>query len=106
MSSIFDIYAKNPAYFQRMVDFFLHARFRAVRVSFPDKENETMFFTVEGELVNIHNNNLRFKTFTEWYNAVFETSHPLTYINIFKKIYVTKRVNLMEILTTVAMKER
>jgi hypothetical protein len=105
-SSLFQVYVRDPAYFQRMVEFFLHGRFKAVRPFLEGKEREEVFFTVEGELVDIRNNRRRFATFTDWYNAGFGTSCTMNDTDIFNKIWVTRRVTLMDILKTVTAKER
>jgi hypothetical protein len=105
-SSFFHLYIRDAAYFQRMVEFFLHGRFKAVRPFLEGKEREEVFFTVEGELVNVRNNRRRFATFTEWYNDGFGTSCDMNDTNIFNKIWVTRRVTLMDILKTVTAKER
>jgi hypothetical protein len=89
-----------------MVEFFLHGRFKAVRPFLEGKEREEVFFTVEGELVNVRNNRQRFATFTDLYNAGFGTSCAMTDTEIFNKIWVTRRVTLMDILKTVTAKER
>jgi hypothetical protein len=105
-SSLFHLYIRDAAYFQRMVEFFLHGRFKAVRPFLEGKEREEVFFTVEGELVNVRNNRRRFATFTEWYNDGFGTSCAMNDTDIFNKIWVTRRVTLMDILKTVTAKER
>jgi hypothetical protein len=105
-SSLFQLYVRDPAYFQRMVEFFLHGRFKAVRPFLEGKEREEVFFTVEGELVDVRNNRRRFATFTDWYNAGFGTSCAMNDTDIFNKIWVTRRVTLMDILKTVTAKER
>ncbi len=106
LASFLSLYSREPAYFQRMVEFFLHARFKAVRPFLEGKEREeSMFFTVEGELVDVRDNRRRFATFTDWYNAVFGTAYTRSETEIFQKIYVTRRVTLMDILQTVGKKE-
>lgn len=106
-SSFFALYARDSAYFQRMVEFFLQSRLKAVRPFLEGKEREEcVFFTVKGDLVDIRNNRRRFATFTDWYNAAFGTKLGLDNTEIFRKIYVTRRVRLMDILTTVSAKER
>jgi hypothetical protein len=105
-SSLFQLYIRDAAYFQRMVEFFLHGRFKAVRPFLEGKEREEVFFTVEGELVSVRNNRRRFATFTEWYNDGFGTSCDMNDTDIFNKIWVTRRVTLMDILKTVTAKER
>lgn len=106
-SYFFDLYESEPAYFQRMVEFFLHARFKAVRPFLEGKEREeSVFFTVEGELVNIRDNRRRHATFTDWYNAAFRTHYDRENVEVFRKIFVTRRVTLMDILMTVGPKER
>ncbi len=107
LASFLSLYSREPAYFQRMVEFFLHARFKAVRPFLEGKEREeSMFFTVEGELVDVRDNRRRFATFTDWYNSVFGTAYTRSDTEIFQKIYVTRRVTLLDILHTVGKKER
>ncbi len=101
MPSIFETYFRDPAYFQRMLEFFLHARFRAVRLHIQDKKSESVFFAVDGTLVNVVNNKRRFSTLTEWFNAVQETSHDMYHTGIFNQIYITHRVTIGDILRTV-----
>lgn len=105
MSSIFDTYIREPAYFQRMVEFFLHARFKAVRIFLKEKKDECVFFAIDGTLIDTKNNKRRFATFTDWYNSVFATSHSLTKRDIFSEIYITPRVNLITILSSITQKE-
>lgn len=107
MTSILSEYVADPARFQRMCEFFLHARFRVVR-PFIDKDGKgyEVFFTVEGELVDVRNRKRRFATFTDWFNAVRGTRHGLEYKGMFDAIYVTRRITLGRILETVTPKER
>ncbi len=105
MPSIFETYFRDPAYFQRMLEFFLHARFRAVRLHIQDKKSESVFFAVDGTLVNVRNNKRRFSTLTEWFNAVQGTGHDMYYTGIFNQIYITHRVTIGDILRTVDLSE-
>lgn len=106
MPSIYDTYFRDPLYFQRMLEFFLHARFRAVRIYIAEKrKEECMFFGMDGSLVDVSNNRRRFKTLTDWYNAAFKTKHDIYYTGVFSQIRITQQVNLNEILQTVKRSE-
>ncbi len=106
MPSIYETYFRDPLYFQRMLEFLLHARFRAVRIYFPEKrKEECVFFAVDGTLVDVQNNKRRFKTLTDWYNAVYKTNHDMYFTGIFSKIHISQRINLNEILQSISSSE-
>jgi hypothetical protein len=64
-----------------------------------------MFFAMDGSLIDVSNNKRRFKTLTDWYNAVFKTKHDIYYTGLFSQIRITQQVNLNEILQTVKRTE-
>ena len=106
MPTIYEKYFHNPLHFQRMLEFFLHARFRAVRIFIAGKQrDECMFFATDGSLVDARNNKRRFATLTDWFNAAQKTNYDLYFTGLFQQIHITNRINLNEILTTVSPAE-
>ncbi len=97
-------YTQNPQYFQRLLEYFLRSRFRAVRLFFRGKL-EWMYFAVDGRICDTHDRERRYESLTDWYNAEHSTSYPLWFTEIFKEIHVTGRLSILDILGTVTPKE-
>ncbi len=93
-------------YFQRMLEFVLHQRFRTVRIYMRDmKDTECMFFTVDGRIMDVSDDRRRFDTITDWYNAVHNTTFPIIYPGIFDEIYITQRNSLASVIDSVTQKD-
>ncbi len=106
MSPFIEIYFRNPMYFQRMLEFVLHQKFRTVRIHMRDmKDTECMFFTVDGRIMDVSDDKRRFDTITDWYNAVHNTTFPIIYPGIFEEIYITQRNSLSSVIESVTQKD-
>ncbi len=106
MEFLYELFCRDPAYFQRLLEFLLHSRFRAVRLALQGGlKKDTVFFSIEGQLINIENNKIRFSTITEWYNSIKGTEHTRIELEQFKEILATNRISIYQILETVRDKE-
>jgi hypothetical protein len=104
MSTI-QTYLQDPSYFQRMLEFLLHSRFYSVRLHMANNKKKSVFFAIDGTLIDTRDKSRRFKTLTDWYNAIHKTSHALSFTKIFEKMYISNTVNIMHILKTVSQSE-
>ncbi len=103
---LYELFCRDPAYFQRLLEFLLHARFRSVRLNLRGAlKQDAVFFSLEGQLINIENNKKRFNTLTEWYNATKGTKHARIGLDQFKEIMVTSKFSIYQIIETVRDKE-
>ncbi len=106
MEFLYELFCRDPAYFQRMLEFLLHARFRSVRLNLRGAlKQDAVFFSLEGQLINIENNKKRFNTLTEWYNAIKGSKHTRIGLEQFKEIMATPKFSIYQILETVRDKE-
>lgn len=104
---MYELFCRDPAYFQRMLEFFLHSRFRMVRLSFqPGKRaKEAVFFSIEGQLINVENNKVRFPTLTAWYNDYMKTTHSILSLEHFKEIHISTKHSIYHILKSISHRE-
>lgn len=104
---MYELFCRDSAYFQRMLEFFLHARFRQIRLSFQPgrKSKDAVFFSIEGQLIHVENNKIRFNTLTDWYNSYMKTRHSVISLEHFKEIHITPRQSIYAILTSITHRE-
>jgi hypothetical protein len=70
-----------------------------------NNKKESVFFAIDGTLIDTRDKTRRFKTLTDWYNTIHKTSHALSFTGIFEKMYISNTVNIMHILKTVSHSE-
>ena len=105
LSFLHELYRCDAAYFQRLLDFFLQSRFHTVRLWVNQKHREPVFLSTEGEVVHCVDRSRRWKTLTEWYNDTTDSRYAAGDPAVFEHIHITRRVNIGNILKTIAHKE-